>query len=358
MAKKKRGIGKRILIALGAIVVLLAAVLIVKHDVVRMVFYSVYEPETALHVDNWTGGTAYTGVQYADVSETDYVNIYVPDADTPPQLIVLVHGGGFVLNDCESRQAQLFYQYFRDHGYACATVNYRLAQEAQFPAAVEDVKAAVRFLRANADVYGYDAEKIVIWGESAGGYLASMASFTTDEEFNDLPFIGEDELEEPVSARISVLLDYYGAMQMEPREEREAAFAELGVPTFIVKLSNMWLTDMMKDYPQYESWEDLFLGKNMSEMTESEKNVFAPFYYVEKNLSADWDLQVLIRHGDADITVPITQSEKLYALLCDTIGADRVTFEVMRNAKHAGDKLYTDERLGEVAAHLARMLGK
>ena len=53
--------------------------------------------------------------------------------------------GGFVYNDSQSRQAQLMYRYFRDHGYACASVNYRLAQEAAFPAGVEDVKSAIRF---------------------------------------------------------------------------------------------------------------------------------------------------------------------------------------------------------------------
>ena len=92
----------------------------------------------------WTGGKSYKNVQYSEVSASDYLNLYVPDDDNPPPLLVLVHGGGFVTNDCESRQAQLMYQYFRDHGWACATVNYRLAQEAFFPAAVEDVKCAVR----------------------------------------------------------------------------------------------------------------------------------------------------------------------------------------------------------------------
>ena len=53
---------------------------------------------------------------------------------------------------------------------ACASVNYRLAQEAAFPAAVEDCKAAVRYLRANADKYGYNADQITVFGESAGGY--------------------------------------------------------------------------------------------------------------------------------------------------------------------------------------------
>ena len=345
--------GKRVLTVLGVIVLILAVVLIVKHEAVRMLVHSVWEPQTPLNVDGeWTGGTTYKNVQYSDVSETDYLNLYVPDGDDPAPLIVLVHGGGFVLNDCESRQAQLFYQYFRDHGYACATVNYRLAQEAPFPAAVEDVKCAVRYLRANAEKYGYNADHIAIWGESAGGYLATMASVTTDEEFSSLPFIGEEDLDEPVSGKIDVLLNFYGAMVLEPREERLAAFKELDMPGFIVTMSNMWLMDMMKDYPQYESWEDLWLGKNMTEMTEEEKQAFTPAYYVRKNLNDRTDLKVMIWHGDADITVPRTQSEMIYDAYRETIGDGNVQIRIFRNYKHASDKFYTDENLSELEAYL------
>ena len=127
-------------------------------------------------------------------------------------MIVMVHGGGFVFNDSQSRQAQLMYRYFRDHGYACASINYRLAQEAAFPAGVEDVKSAIRFLRANAEKYGYDPERFAIWGESAGGYLSVICGASNDEEFNSVPFIGEDE-NNPVSSEVQVILNYYGCME-------------------------------------------------------------------------------------------------------------------------------------------------
>ena len=355
--KRKGGKGRKVLAAVGIIVVALALVLAVNHNVVRMVFYSIYDPEIKLDVEgDWAGGTAYRNVRYSDVSETDYLNLYVPDSEEPVPLIVMVHGGGFVLNDCESRQAQLFYQYFRDHGYACATVNYRLAQEAPFPAAVEDVKAAVRYLRANADQYGYKADKIAIWGESAGGYLATMATVTTDEEFSSLPFIGEEELDEPVSGKIDLLLDFYGAMSIEPWSERIAAFKELGVPKFILTVSNQWLFEMMKDYPGFETWEDLWIGRNMGGMTEEERLVFTPAYYIGKNLSADSDLDVFILHGDADITVPWTQSQHLYELLCDTIGEEHVRLNYLHNAKHADENMYSDESLSALKEYVDGLL--
>ena len=340
------------MIAAAALAVL-AVALFVKRDLVRMVFYSNYDPKNPLKTEGeWSGGTARTGVRYAEISESDYLNLYVPDGVDRPPLIVAIHGGGFVLNDCESRQAQLFYQYFRDHGYAVATVNYRLAGEASFPAAVQDVKCAIRFLRANADAYGYDASRIAVWGESAGGYLAVMAAVTSEEEFNDLPFIGEDALEAPVSSRVDALLDYYGAVRLESRAERNAAFATLGVPALVVDIANGWLKDAIRDMPWAESCEDAWMGRPFSELTEAERQAASPLWYAQKNLNADSGLEVLILHGDADITVPVTQSRQLYELLSERLGPEHVLLRIVRNAGHADEDMYSDTCLGTIGEWL------
>ena len=354
--RNKKGIALRIL---GAVLAVWIVILAVNHETVRVAFYTAYNPQNELDADGWTGGAVYENVRYADVSESDYVNIYVPEADVPPQLIVLVHGGGFVSGDAETRQTQLFYQYFRDRGYACASVNYRLAQEAPFPAAVEDVKAAVRFLRANAEKYGYDAEKIAIWGESAGGYLAVMAGVTAEDEFNDLPFIGEDELEERVSGQIAAVLDFYGAMELEPKAERRAAFKALGIhiPGFAFDIADAWVAQSLKDYPEYETVEELWLRQNIADMSAEERNYFTPMYYAQKNLTPDSDIHILILHGDADITVPRSQSQHLYDALVGAMGEGRAQIRYIHNAPHAGEKLYTDAALGEVEAYLRIALG-
>ena len=358
--KRRQGGGKKVLAVLGVIVLVLAVIVAVNHETARVLFYSVVDTPVKLDVSGeWAGGKTYRNVQYADVSETDYLNLYVPDTQEPAPLIVMIHGGGFVMNDCESRQAQLFYQYFRDHGYACATVNYRLAEEAPFPAAVEDVKAAVRYLRANADVYGYSVDRIAVWGESAGGYLAVMTGVTTDEEFNSLPFIGEELRGEPVSAKVDVILDFYGATELESTPERRAAFRALGIniPDFGYELANAWVTGVLKDYPEYDSVEDFWLRKRVDQMTEEERQVFTPAYYIGKNLNGRTDLDVLIVHGDADVTVPVSQSRHLYDQLVATIGEEHVTARYIHNAKHAGDKIFTDENLGAVKAYLESISG-
>src|SRR5438132_13938581 len=65
-----------------------------------------------------------------------------------------------------------------EHGYAAATATYRLAPKSPFPAAVEDVKAAVRWLRANAEKYALDPDRIGVVGDSAGGHLAQFLGVT------------------------------------------------------------------------------------------------------------------------------------------------------------------------------------
>lgn len=216
--------------------VVLTGVLVRYHRAVCAVACNWTAPVYKLdRVQDWCGGKTYKGVQYASVSPTDYVDIYIPSQKTPPPLFVLIRGGGFVSNDANSRQAQLMYHYFRDHGFACASVNYRLAQEAAFPAGVEDCKAAIRFLRAHAEEYGYDAERIAVWGESAGGYLAVMGAVTNDNEFNSLPFIGQGELGD-VSAKVDVLVDYYSAVELGLEED----FKAIGFPKFVTDVANRW----------------------------------------------------------------------------------------------------------------------
>lgn len=140
---------------------------------------------------------------------------------------------------------------------ACASVNYRLAQEAAFPAAVEDCKAAVRYLRANADKYGYKADQITVFGESAGGY--------TD-------IIGLDK-----------------------------DLKSIGLPRIVYTVANYWMIGKMNGYEDFASY---WFRKNVSEMSKSERNVVDPYYYIDKNKDIVADLAVWMIHGDCDLTIP------------------------------------------------------
>jgi acetyl esterase/lipase len=91
-------------------------------------------------------------------------------------VVVFIHGGGWGGGDKESYHDLATRA--ASHGYLCATPNYRLSGEAPFPAALEDCKCAVRWLRAHASEQQADADHFAVWGHSAGGHLAAMVALT------------------------------------------------------------------------------------------------------------------------------------------------------------------------------------
>ena len=97
-------------------------------------------------------------------------------------LLVFVHGGGW--NGGDTRHAASFADFPRElagiaaRGYVVASVSYRLSGEARFPAAVQDIKAAIRWLRARSTDLGIDSTRVAVWGDAAGGQLAALVGVT------------------------------------------------------------------------------------------------------------------------------------------------------------------------------------
>lgn len=109
-------------------------------------------------------------VAYASTSAAQKLDIYLPAGNGPFPVVVVIHGGGFMVGD---KANPALGDALLDAGYAVASVNYRLAAEAKYPAQIQDVKAAVRFLRANAAKYNLDPRRFAAFGQSAGGNLAA-----------------------------------------------------------------------------------------------------------------------------------------------------------------------------------------
>jgi len=101
----------------------------------------------------------------------------VQPVDKPLPIIVWVHGGGWDMGDRHDRTAVPLTAY----GYAVASIDYRLSQQATFPAQIEDCKGAVRWLRANAKKYDLDPDHVGVWGASAGGHLVALLGTTGGE---------------------------------------------------------------------------------------------------------------------------------------------------------------------------------
>ena len=128
------------------------------------------------------------------------LDLFIPDEGKNFPLIIWVHGGAFRMG-CKSDHVPLDYL---DRGYAVASINYRLSQHAIFPAQIEDVKAAVRWLRVNAEKYGLDPNRFGAWGSSAGGHLVAMLGLTGMSNTFD---VGE-YLE--ISSQVQVVVDQFG----------------------------------------------------------------------------------------------------------------------------------------------------
>ena len=108
----------------------------------------------------------WSDIAYANQSETQKLDIYLPEKGSGPfPVIISIHGGAFLGGDKIAAAAEMA---GLERGYALVRVNYRLYREARFPAPVYDVKAAVRFIKANAESYYLDSDRIAVWGDSAG----------------------------------------------------------------------------------------------------------------------------------------------------------------------------------------------
>ena len=110
------------------------------------------------------------------------VDVYLPkkrNNDKPLPVIAMIHGGGWVNGD-RLGYASLGIQLARTGDYAAVGVGYRLTKEAHWPSQVYDCKAAIRWIRANAKELNLDADKVAVWGSSAGGHLSSLLGTSGD----------------------------------------------------------------------------------------------------------------------------------------------------------------------------------
>jgi acetyl esterase/lipase len=156
----------------------------------------------------------YQSVEYANIGgKRLLLDLRVPDEPGLHPVILYLHSGAWISGDRTGgpaiRQAS--------RGYAVASIDYRLAPQYTWPAQIEDCKAAVRWLRANAERYHLDPERIGVFGTSAGGHLAAMLGTTNDRSEFDGPELGNPQF----SSRVKVVVDLYGPTDLLKLEEQK-----------------------------------------------------------------------------------------------------------------------------------------
>ncbi|OYW73166.1 MAG: lipase [Verrucomicrobia bacterium 12-59-8] len=258
-----------------------------------------------------------TDIEYAKVGEASLkLDLHRPQGENPP-LIVYVHGGGWRAGSKEDVPIADLY----DRGFAIASVDYRLSTQAVFPAQVHDIKAAIRFLRANAGFYHINASKIAIIGSSAGGHLAALVGVTNDKDLEG--GIGE-HLDQSSDAQ--VIVSYYGASNLE--------------------------TILSQSTPQGLDFRipalKLLLGDTPDKKPELAK-LASPVSHLDKK-----DPPLLLIHGDADPQMPPQQSQDL-AKAYQSLGLP-VTLIMLPGSLHGGAEFYDEERTAIVAKFLDKVL--
>ena len=283
-----------------------------------------------IHALPWeNAGQVYESIPYGDLpSQT--LDLYLPDSEEALPLLVLLHGGGFIAGHSHSRQPVFMLRYFRDRGWACASINYRLAQEAPFPGGIEDCCAAVRFLYDHAADYRIDPSRIVLWGESAGAYFAAMAAVCPD-----VP---------PVRALVS----HYGVMDFVTHLQD---LRDQGVPDYMLRIANRW---MEKECEGYAGVGDYWMRKNMDEWTDEERERSSVIAQVAQAPAEHLPRNTWMVHGLADITVSPTQSRRLKEALTARLGEDAVTLRIFPDLGHADDRFYAPDVLAEIETFLEK----
>jgi len=263
-------------------------------------------------------------IPYANRSASQRLDIYLPnEGDGPFPVIVSLHGGAFMGCDKADLQILPMLEGLK-RGYAVVGCNYRLSGEAQFPALVQDVKAAVRWIRAHAREYCLDGGRIAAWGGSAGGYLALMLG--TSAGIQELEDRSLGNAEQP--AEVQAVVAWYGPSDFLAMDEQLEA---TGMPP---------LEGMRHSGAQ--SPESLLLGERITEIPDRVRAA-NPGTYVRPDAPP-----FLIQHGTRDAVVPAQQSVNLAARLRAVLGPGRVTLELLEGAEHADPMFETPENVSWV----------
>ncbi len=259
--------------------------------------------------------------------ERNKLDVYIPkNAPKPMPVILYIHGGAWVEG---SKDGPNYARELLRYGYAVVIANYRYATQAPFPAQIEDCKAAVRWIRANARKYGFDPDRVGATGESAGGHLCSMLAVTgSTKKFDKGPNLDQ-------RSEIQAGVSLFGAEDLS-YDTLKKEIDEAKLPPDRAKWAMNCVTT--------------FLGGDPARNPEKAKAA-SPASYVSAKAAP-----LLVIHGKKDDTVPYVQSVEFVDALKEA-GADARLILVEGLGHSWGDAL-ADGRAEEALAFLNARLKK
>jgi acetyl esterase/lipase len=160
-------------------------------------------------------------IVYAKINDRElHLDAYYGNASAKKPTLVILHGGGWKSGN--KSQMETFAQEMASKGFSCFTIEYRLSPEAKYPAAIFDVKKAIRYIKINANRFNVDSTKIAILGCSSGGQMAALIGTT-----NNNSLFEEKDTRHKISSTVQAIIDIDGILAFKHPESEEGAVAGL-----------------------------------------------------------------------------------------------------------------------------------
>jgi len=232
-------------------------------------------------------------------ADTLMLDVYWHENTVKPEpLIIWIHGGGWRQGSKNNPREAVK---MLDHGYAVASIEYRLSHQALFPAQILDCKAAIRWLKVHAQQFNADSSRVGVWGSSAGGHLSALVG--TSWHLGAWDALGEYQ---HISSKVQAVCDYYGPTDFLRMDDRPGRF----------------------EHNSPDSPEGLLIGGPIQDNKEKTR-LANPIYYIREGTPP-----FLILHGKQDVLVLWEQSQLLHDALLAKGQSSRLI--LLDNLGHGG----------------------
>lgn len=248
-------------------------------------------------------------------------------------VIVWVPGDGYRQDNNKDKDLGRT-EYFVRQGFVVVSVQYRSTAKAIWPAQVQDILAAIRWIRKNAEQYQMDSDHIGIMGRSAGSHLASMVAMNDDKYRTK-----NDEYHE-YSSKVQACIDLFGPVDIQ---------ALITHTKKIIGPNNRW-------HKLADSHEGALLGHDPDKNPDEEWSrayEASPTSHISNKTAP-----MLIMHGELDPLVPLNVSKDFYKRLCDAGLADQTDFYILKKAGHGTPEYFQDSTMQIMSDFFIKYLGK